>query len=379
MQPILEIKAFFFNAKTDYLPYYKQFNIDLEKIDLVEEMKAKELLALIQEQNENFTYPEENLIFKINGLVIDGDQSMSEVVERLGTSLQIDPVNSYRSSNGLIIDDSDFMKSYEILAPFASDEDLEYYKTLYALHYASETENFDRTYIGDAILILAHKLISAGSEQKEAILEAITYPYSSLLDCEYENNLYHAQDHTAAIEELKMMVKPSETDTPSFMDMLSTRFAEKKAAFLKKEEKEPTVVSIEGKQIAYYAGAVTGNTDSINEKIIKADSKVVSFSRASKLSGLSLLEDNKTLAYTKAATTLLDALDSGAQLLIVEEQEVHDMFKNNFANIEKTIGRDIDLELISSADFMDSKVSTGSGNHKSRETVYMREMTANSI
>jgi hypothetical protein len=347
MEPtILEIKAFFFNAQTDYLPYYKQFSIEL-----AEGMKAKDLLALIQEQNENFTYPEENLVFKINGLVTDGDQDMSEVVERFGTSLQIDPVNSYRSNNGLVINDDDFMKSYELLAPFASEEDLAYYKTLYALHYASETEKFDRDYIGDAVLVLAHRLISGGSEHKEEILEAITYPYSSLLDCEYENNLFHAQDHTATIAELKMMVKSSETDTPSFIDTLAARFTEKKDALLKKEEKENTVVNIEGKQIAYYAGAVTGNIDSINEKITQADSKVISFSRANKLSGLSLLEDNKTLAYTKAATTLLDALDSGTQVLIVEEQEVYDMFKNNFANIEKTIGRDIDLELISAADF----------------------------
>jgi len=343
MQPILEIKAFFFNAETDYLPYYKQFSIEL-----AEDMKAKDILVFIQEQNENFTYPEENLFFKINSLVVDGEQSMSEVVERLGTSLQIDPVNSYRSNNGLKINDDDFMQSYELLAPFASEEDLAYYKTLYALHYASETENFDRTYIGDAILILAHKLITADSEQKEAILEAITYPYSSLLDCEYENNLYHAQDHTATIEELKMMVKPSETDTPSFMDTLVARFTEKKDAFLKKEEEEPTVVTVEGKQIAYYAGAVTGKTESMHEKI----ENLVLFSRANKLSGLSLLEDNQQLAYTKAGTTLLDALDSGAQVLIVEEQEVYNMFNNHFADIEKTMGRDIDLELISSEDFL---------------------------
>jgi len=341
MQPILEIKAFFFNAETDYLPYYKQFSIEL-----AEDMKTKDILAFIQEQNENFAYPEENLLFKINDLVVDGDQSMSEVVERLGTSLQIDPVNSYRSSNGLIINDSDFMQSYEVLAPFASEEDLEYYKTLYALHYASETENFDRTYIGDAVLLLAHKMIKEGSENEEAILQAITYPYSSLLDCEYENNLFHAQDHTATIEELKMMVKPPKE--PSFMDELATRFAEKKDAYLKKGEEKPTVVSIEGKQIAYYAGAVTGKIDSMHQKI----ENLVSFSRANKLSGLSLLEDNKTLAYTKAATTLLDALDSGAQVLIVEEKEVLDMFKKHFSDIEKTIGRDIDLELISAEDFL---------------------------
>jgi len=347
MQPILEIKAFFFNAKTDYLPYYKNFSIEL-----AEELKAKDILAFIQEKNENFSYPEENLLFKINDLIVDGDQSMSEVVERLGTSLKIDPVNSYRSMNGLIIKDDDFMKSYEILAPFASDEDLEYYKTLYPLHYASETENFDHTYIGDAILLLAHKMIKEGSEHEEAILEAITYPYSSLLDCEYENNFFNAQDHTAAIEELKLMVKAPKTDTPSFMDKLAIRFAEKTDAFLKKGEDEDTVVSVEGKQIAYYAGSVVGKTANIHEKITQTDSKVVLFSRVNKLSGLSLLEDNKQLAYTKAATTLLDALDSGAQVLIVEEQEVYDMFKEHFSNLEKTIGRDIDLELISAEDFL---------------------------
>jgi len=291
-------------------------------------------------------------VFKINGLVLDGEKNISEIVERLGTSLQIDPVNSYRSINGLIINDDDFMQSYEILAPFASDEDLEYYKTLYNLHYASETEKFDHTYIGDAILILAHKMIKEGSEHEEAILEAITYPYSSLLDCEYENNFFHAQDHKAAIEELKLMVKAPKLDNPSLMDKLAARFSEKKDDFLKKEKEEPTVVTVEGKQIAYYAGAVTGKTADMHEKIVQADSKVVSFSRANKLSGLSLLEDNRQLAYTKAATTLLDALDSGAQVLIVEEQELFDMFTNRLSALEKTIGRDIDIELISAEDFI---------------------------
>ncbi|MEA3419721.1 MAG: hypothetical protein U9Q90_10035 [Campylobacterota bacterium] len=346
MKPIMEIKAFFFNAQTDYLPYYKNFSFEL-----TEDMKAKDLLALIQEKNENFAYPEEKLVFKINDLVVDGDLSMSEVVERLGTSLQIDPVNSYRSTNGLIIDDTDFMKSYELLALFASEEDLEYYKTLYALHYASETEKFNHDYIGDAVLVLAQRMISEGSKHKEEILEAITSPYSGLFDCEYENNFFNAQDHTAAIKALKMMVKPPKK--PSFADNLASRLAEKKDTLLKKEEEEATVASIEGKQIAYYAGAVTGKTESMHEKIVQADSKVVSFSRANKLSGLSLLDDDKTLAYTKAATTLLDALDSGAQILIVEEQEVYDMFKKYFNDLEKTIGRDIDLELISAEDFIE--------------------------
>lgn len=363
MQSVLEIKAFFFNAKTDYLPYYKQF-----RIELAEGMKAKDILALIREQNENFAYPEENLVFKINGLVVDKEQSMNEVVERLGTSLQIDPVNAYRANDGLHINDTDFMQSYEILAPFASDEDLEYYKTLYNVHYASETEKFDRSYIGDAVLVLAHRMIREGSEHKEEILEAITSAHSGLLDCEYEDNFFKAQNHASAIEELKKMVKPPKI--PSFLDILAARFAKKKADFFKKGEEETIAVNIEGKQIAYYAGAVTGNTKSIYEQITQAGSKVISFSRANKLSGLSLLEDNAKLAYKKAGATLLDALDSGAQMLIVEEKEVLHMFKRHFADIEKTIGREIDMELISVEDFIDA------AGREPRETVYMREMAA---
>ena len=339
MQQPLEIKAFFFNARTDYLPYYKQFSIVLE-----EDAKAVDLLSKIKEENENFTYTEEKLVFRINGLVVDGDQNMQEVVERLGTSLQIDPVNAYRSDNGLKINDKDFMESYALLAPFASEEDLAYYETLYALHYASETEKFDHEYIGDAILVLAHKMITEGSEYKEEILDAVSSAQSGLFDCEYENNLFNAQDHSSAIDELKMMVKPPKA--PSFMDKLAARFGREKAA-------APTVErTIRGKHIAYYAGSVTEKTDSMHQKIVQADAKVVSFSRTYKRSGLSLLEDNKKLAYTKAATTLLDALDSGAEILIVEEKEVFSMFKKHFSAIEKTIGREIDLELISAEDFL---------------------------
>lgn len=346
MKPILEIKAFFFNAQTDYLPYYKQFSLEL-----TEDMKAKDILTFIQEQNPNFTYPEDNLLFKFNGLVVDGDQDMGEVVERLGTSLKIDPINAYRSTNGLKINDNDFMKSYELLAPFASEENLEYYKTLYPLHYASETERFQHDYIGDAVLVLAHKMISEDSEHKEAILEAITSPFSGLFSCEYENNFFNAQDHTPAIEELKTMAKSLRS--PSVVESLVARLTEKKDVLLKKEEKKPTRASIEEKQIAYYPGTVIGKTEEMNRKIAQINSKVISFSRANKLSGLSLLGTDKTLAFTKAGTTLLDALDSGAQILIVEEKEVYGMLKKHFSDLEKTIGREIDLELILAEDFIE--------------------------
>jgi succinate dehydrogenase/fumarate reductase-like Fe-S protein len=341
----LEIRAFFFNAKTDYLPYYKNFNIKVN-----DDATAKDVLVKIQEKNENFSFPEQKLVMKINGLVVDAKQSVSSLVERLGTSLQIDPVNSYRSNNGLKINDNDFMESFELLAPYASESDLKYYKTLYTLHYASETENFDREYIGDAVLVLAHKMITEGSEHKEAILEAITSVNSGLFDCEYENNLFNAKDHTAAIAELKAMAKPEEG--PSLCAQLIARFS-------RKEEKEvvrpkraiETIENLEEKQVAHYHGLASHDT--MHTLIAQKGMKAVHFSRSGKLSGLSLLEDNKELAFKKAGAILLDAYDRGAEVLVVEDVDVLDMFKKNYSTIEKTMGRKmIGLELISSNDFV---------------------------
>ncbi|MBT8344179.1 MAG: hypothetical protein KJO45_05625 [Sulfurovum sp.] len=343
----LEIRAFFFNAKTDYLPYYKNFNI---KVDA--DATAKDLLLQIQEANENFSFPKQKLVMKINNFVVDAKQPVSELVQRFGTSLQIDPVNSYRSNDGLKINDSDFMKSFELLAPYASESDLKYYKTLYALHYASETENFDREYIGDAVLILAHKMITEGSEHTEAILEAITSVHSGLFDCEYENNLFIAQDHTAAIDELKAMAKPEEG--PSLCAQLLARFSkkeEKAAEVVEPKRVVETIENLEEKQVAHYHGLASH--DVMHKLINEMGMKGVHFSRSGKLSGLSILEDNKDLALSKAGAILLDAYDSGAEVLVVEDIAVLDMFKKHFAAIEKTIGRKmIGLELVSAEDFV---------------------------
>ena len=352
MSYTLTIKAFFFHAKTDYLPYYKQFILTL-----AEDAVAKDILIAIQAQNKNFAYPELNLIFKINDLMVEADIPVASIVEKLGTTLQIDPANSYRAKNGLIINNDDFMKSYDLLAPYATESDKKYYKTLYALHYASETENFDREYIGDAILVLAHKMISEGNEHKTEILNAITSVNSGLLDCEYENNLFNPQHHTAAITALKEMVKNDDpnSDERSLLERIKENFGQKNeakpttAGEIKREQK--SVENLEEKQIAYYAGK--SNNTAIYQLLKASNIATVYFSRAHKLAGLCILKDNKTLAFKKVGATLLDAFDAGVEVLVIEDNDTYDMIQKHFATIEKTIGRKmIGLELLTSEDFI---------------------------
>lgn len=340
----LEIRAFFFNAKTDYLPYYKNFNLAVGT-----DATVKDLLAQIQEANENFSYPDQKLLMKVNDLVVEGKQSIVSLVERLGTAWQIDPVSSYRSNNGLKINDDDFMQRYALLEPYATQEDFKFYETLYALHYASETESFDRDYIGDAILVLAHKMITEGSEHKEAILETITSAYSGLLDCEYENNLFNAQYHAASIDELKAMVK--QESKPSLCAKLMARFSKKEKKSMPIKRAIETIDNLEEKQVAHYFAQAShfAMHKLVSEKGIKG----IHFPRANKLCGLGVLQDNKVLAFKKAGSILLDAFDRGAEVLIVEDVAALDMFKKHFSDIEKTIGRKmIGLELILAEDFV---------------------------
>jgi len=338
MQHTLNVRAFFFNADTDYLPYYKNFTMTLNKDDT-----AKTMLAEIKKKNVDFAYPVEKLIFKLNELVVDGSETIGNIVDKLGTSLQVDPVLSYRSNHCLIINDEDFMKSYALLAPYATEEDKAYYESLYATHYASETFKFSHDYIGDAILLLAHRMIKNGSEHKEAILEAVSDPYDGLAACEYENNLFHAKDHTAAIEALDGMV--SHPNTSSFLDKMAITLSKKALYRFDKE-------SLEGVAVASYAGnsAMLGR---VHEKIIESHAKVIHFPRETKSCGRSLIGKQDNLAYLKAATTLLGALDAGAELLVVTDIDDLEMFKRHFASIQKRIGREIPLPLVSYETFLD--------------------------
>ncbi len=338
MQHTLTIRVFFFNAKTDYLPYYKNFTMTLNEDDRIQTM-----LGEIKKQNKDFAYPSEKLILKLNDLVVDGNETIGNVVKKLGTSLQIDPVLSYRSNHCLIINDEDFMKSYALLAPYATEDDEAYYKSLYATHYASETFRFSHDYIGDAVLLLAHRIIENGSEHKEAVLKAVSDPYDGLVACEYENNLFHARNHTSVIDALNSMV--THPDRSSFLDKIATKLSKKALCYFNKE-------SLEGVHIACYAG-YTGILDHVHEKIIENHAKVIRFSREGKGCGRSLIGKQDNLAYLKAATTLLGALDAGAELLVVADIDDLAMFKRHFASIQKRIGREIPLPLISYETFLD--------------------------
>ena len=328
----LQVRAFFFNSATDYLPYYKNFSIAIDKGATLLDM-----LNRIKTQNPDFSFPNKNIILKVNDQITTSETLVADIVDAMGTELQIDPANSYRSNNGLILNDDDFMQSFELLAPYASEEDRAYYETLYAVHYASETSNYNRQYIGDAILLLADRMISNGSEHKKAILEAISDEFDGIGCCEYENNIFKGEDHSKTINRLKSMIELKDTNLNC------------EKILFKNKKKNHQVESIEAQNIALYVGDKNSNKLILEtkEKIESAGAKFINFDMSTKLAGQTLMETNFEMAHTKAGKMLLDALDSGADILVCAKDNDTDIFRDAIVHCEHVVGRDIELKIIS--------------------------------
>ncbi len=326
----LQIEAYFFNAQLDYLPYYRHFTLQAE-----EGMPVSALLPMIKAEAFQFAYPQENLYFRINGLVLDGTQSIKEVTNRLGTQLRIDPVSAYHATDGLIINDQDFMQSFSLLAPYATEADKTYYQTLYPLHYASETFHYNTQYIGDAILLLAHKMISEGNPHKAEILDAVSNHHEGLWECEYENNLFHAEAHEEAIASLRSMAKQQAGNY--------------KPLFARKYKSSETG-TLEGRHVAFYAGHDEMSQSIMESTLAQIESKgakAIHFDKSCRLAGQTIVQSNPKMAYLKMGTMLLDALDSGADLLVVSSEEDTELFRKSIGYCEKVTQRDIPLEIIS--------------------------------
>jgi hypothetical protein len=336
----INIRAFFFNAETDYLPYYKNFNFKLSK-----DSKIKEVLPRIKEINSDFSYPDKDLLFKVNNLIVTGEELLSELVDELGNELQIDPALSYRSDNGLILNNSDFMHQYRRIFDHhnTTKEDLAYYITLYPYHYASETFNYNHEYIGDAILLLAHKMITEGSEYKDEILKAINDEFNGIRCCEYENNIFRGEDQSSKIDELKAMLNLKEKAS------LADKFSE----LIIKEKSHKLESSLEGETVALYLGDT--HSAEIKEKIMKeakeANIHFIEFEMSTKKAGQTIINTYSELAYKKAGTVLLNALDSGADTLVCAKDSDVTYFQTTLGYAERELGRDIELKIISLSSF----------------------------
>jgi succinate dehydrogenase/fumarate reductase-like Fe-S protein len=364
----IETKTFFFDAKLDYLPHFRTNMIDTSGCETV-----VDILKKVAEQERGFTFSQEEPLLRINGTWINGELGLKEAVEVFGTEWKIEPISGYRAVKDLIIDDSDFIAKHKILAPFAKDEeDFVYYKSLKNIYYASGTLPYNQDYFGDALFVYAHYLTQKYPDQTPKILDAIDHQDGIWL-YEAECNRYPLDDSDAKIKELLLQLPETVVEGYTSERMAYYRKAEDALCRMFDVERDEdaqleTIVERIGLQrvksackhpfgdfkVAFYSGSFACEDIDEVQKYAKdtleaIGAKQIDFSRATYADGFDIVDTHPDIAFKKAGNIVLDAFDSGADILVVDNRESHFMFDQNKLALEKAVGRDIRIPILNIA------------------------------
>jgi len=122
------LKTFRFNTETDYLPYYKHYEMEVGKDELILDL----LNRIKWEHDGSFSYRRScrhgicgACAIKVNGrATLACKQNALELVELFGDELVIDPSSKKRAIKDMIIDKADFWEKHAAVKPYVvSDVD----------------------------------------------------------------------------------------------------------------------------------------------------------------------------------------------------------------------------------------------------------------
>jgi len=116
------LKTFRFNTETDYLPYYKHYEMEVGKDELILDL----LNRIKWEHDGSFSYRRScrhgicgACAIKVNGrATLACKQNALELVELFGEELVIEPSSTKRAIKDMIIDKSDFWEKHAAIKPY---------------------------------------------------------------------------------------------------------------------------------------------------------------------------------------------------------------------------------------------------------------------
>ncbi|MGB2553099.1 DUF5644 domain-containing protein [Campylobacter sp. MOP51] len=340
---MLEVRIFRFNAKNDVLRYYKPY--------FFENYNFKNLQDLLEDIKKNDPYFDfEGVKFvKINGVVASLDTSFDLILNRFKSTLIIEPLSTKRAVKDLIINDDDFIGKIKLFSKFYTKEDAKFYESLKPYFYAGFMNEFEPNFIGSSAIIFAKFLCEKYPDKKDEILAIVS---NSKFGVWIAGDLkewifWNDEIYKGALEFIKSNLKEPKRKLPA----LSAEMKIEKLNF-KHDLKDFTIASY---------GEILDDIRSLKAKFISTDSQNLPC-------GFELIGLNDELAFKLAGEILFDAFDSGADFLLVDNEQAFYMFDTLSNKLQKSIGRSLEkfyilrtAELVSLAN---GEIPTSIKNHK---------------
>lgn len=308
---MIEIQLFKFDSKTDYLPYYKSYSLKRDSVNTIDDV----LNAI--NSREKFGYIQDEPFFlRVNNIYIASDTNINDVINHK-SELLIEPLSIKRAVNDLIIDTDDYRNKLSFLDKYLEHDvktQILHDKNYMLEYYASNTLHFNDDYIGEHVLFIASELV----QRDESLIEEL----SKLVDNEDGIRLRTSLKHRV-LDSHEEVAKDYEVST---LD-------------------SEVIQSFDNFNIALYCALNDASFESViqesNANYVELQSKHFDIPRGS-----------SKLAYLMAGTVLLEAMDNNADFLIVNDEEELALFDEKQKSIEKAMGREIDLPVLTRNEFI---------------------------
>lgn len=341
----LEISLFRFDKDSDYLPYYtKHFLYPKDEKNLLDILRAIY-------KNEKFSFFDSpNSLFLVNNFYTKASVSFDNLIKNFGNSLTIEPISIKRAKKDFLINEDDFFSKFKILEEFCNKEDKEFYLNQKIYYYASNSLNFFDKYIGDALLLLANRLIEQNIDNKQKILNILK-----------EQN-YGLGFHTSLenrVLNFDFLIEESIVNLQKELGFFKN-FATKTLDFEAYKEDLDVKYDFKNFNIACFNMNLEFNNflEKLNANFLSLENMNLDLAKNS-------FFINPKLTYFVASQVLLTSFDGGADFLLVFNSEDFFIFNNCIKDIEKLINREIplpiihinELKMLSFGDFENAKKS----------------------
>jgi len=334
----LEISLYKFDAKSDYLPYYTKHYIKPKN-----EKNLLDILQTIHKESPFGFEKNKNSAVVVNGLYTTLDLTLEQIKQDFGSHLQIEPLSTVRAYKDLLINDDVFNEKLSLLTQPLSDEDKALYESYKLYYYASNSLNFNKNYMGDAFILLAHNLLQKGFEQKEiyALLsdEKTGISFHTNLgnriynfDTTIEETIQQLQQKLNAVKPLdEQNFKPNSTKTIDFDKACGTSIVKH---------------SFKDFNIAYFTGLQ--GCEKTQTLIDTLEAKKILLPSLSNDLAMNTFHINPNFSYALTAQVMLDAFDNNADFIVVDNIQAFYLLDFNRKELEKVSGREILLPVIHS-------------------------------
>jgi len=316
----LELRIFRFDKDKDYEAYYKPYvYTSYENFTTLFDL----LLQICYDDIYFDFLKDENSYVFVNKKLFRLDTSLSEILNTQGFELVISPLSEKRAIKDLIIDKSDFLAQFTYFKGLDSC-DKKFYESLDHLYYSSEVLEFLPQYFGDSFFYFVAKMIEKYPKRKREFLDLISDKEKGIF--------YHLKTQNEDLERSILALKK---------ELFEQNLLDENAFITKQiEVKNPHFPRVKHDfkdfNIAIYGFELS------KEFKNKLQARFVNYENASKNNGFVFLKQDPHLAYKMAASILLDAYDSGADFLLVDDEDDFYIFDTCAKNLMKQSNREFE-------------------------------------